>query len=75
MAFSYKKDSVTYTQTVASDTWTFDHNLGTNAPAVMVWVNQGSDVVAFVPKGITVVGPNTVTVKFSSPQTGTLVVN
>ena len=75
MAFVNKKDAVTHTQSVASTTWVFDHNLGTNVPAVMVWVDMGSELVAMVPQSIVVTGPNTITVTFSSPQTGTLVVN
>ena len=75
MTFINKKDAVTHTQVEAAATWTFDHNLGTNAPAVMVWINQGNDVVAIVPQSINIVGPNTITVTFSSPHTGALVVN
>ena len=75
MAFINKKDAVVHTQVEASATWTFEHNLGTNAPAVMVWINQGSDVVNIIPQSITIPGPNTVVVTFSSPHNGSLVVN
>lgn len=75
MTYINKKDAVVHTQVEASTTWTFDHNLGTNAPAVMVWINQGNEVISIIPQSITVTGPNSIVVSFSSPQNGSLVVN
>jgi hypothetical protein len=75
MTFVKANDTVQYTQTVASTVWNFDHNLCTNTPAVTVWVNQGSDLVVMIPQSILVIGPNTIKVEFSSPQSGTLVVS
>ena len=55
-------------QTVASSTWTFNHNLGEKHPAIEIF-NEDDYVV--VPTNILAVSDNTLTITFSSPVSGT----
>ena len=55
-------------QTVASTTWTFNHNLGEKYPAIEIF--DENDYVV-IPTNILAVNDNTITITFSSPVSGT----
>ena len=59
--FGYRHD-----QTSSSTTWTITHNLNTSAPVVDCWV--GGDKI--MPLTVTATDANTVTITFSTAQTG-----
>jgi hypothetical protein len=61
----------THSQGTVSDTWSIVHNLNTVSVQVQVFDNSDS---VMIPDQITVTGPNTATVTFSSPIMGRAIV-
>lgn len=74
MAISPKRDTYTHTQTVAAAEWDIKHGLGTTAPVVSVWFDEGSNAVAVIPQEIQIVDVNNIKIKFSSAKTGSAVI-
>lgn len=74
MALVDKKNSVTYVQASPSTTWVVKHDLGTVNPMVNIWVDIDGQTTAMLPKNIRVNDVNSITVTFSTPHAGTLVV-
>jgi hypothetical protein len=68
----------TFTQSTPATTWTLAHNLGGNGgggiPAVDVLVTIDGVVTKIIPKAVTIVDNNTVTVEFTTAQAGTAIV-
>lgn len=67
-----------HTQSIASTTWTVVHNLGggggTGIPIVDVLIDSGGSTVKVMPLQINIVDRNTVTIEFSTAQSGIAVV-
>lgn len=63
-----------YEQSTPSDAWTIVHNLGVRAPIVDTWLEIEGEIVKVMPERVEFVNPNTCTVHFNSPRTGTAVV-
>ena len=59
--------TITHTQSVGSDTWTFNHNLGVLYPIIQVW-DENNDVI--IPLGISAATINTAIITFSTSRTG-----
>lgn len=59
-----------HVQSVASDTWTITHNIGTDAPIVDVWIDVAGTITKVLPLSVTVTNTKVVTITFSSAQAG-----
>jgi ribosomal protein L2 len=70
MAYSSIK-GYKHTQSTPATVWTINHNLGTQAPIVDVFYNDGGQMTKVLPSNIQVVNSNTVTLTFSTPISGT----
>lgn len=57
-------------QTSGSTAWTIQHNLGTEAPIVDVWIDISGTIHKVMPASVVVTDANNVTINFSSAQTG-----
>ena len=57
-------------QTTAAATWTITHNLNTDAPVVDVWIDIGGTYTKILPQQVSVIDKRTVSITFSSAQTG-----
>lgn len=72
MTISVRTEGVLHDQTSASTLWTIVHNLGTLAPVIDCWVDDGLGAqIKIIPLGVIVVDANTVTASFSSARAGT----
>lgn len=60
-----------HTQPSSSNTWNIAHNLGTNFPVIQLYENNQTYI---IPDTITINSPNSATVTFSSPRSGSAVV-
>jgi hypothetical protein len=74
MAIAPKRDTYTHTQTVAAAEWDITHSIGTLAPVVSVWFNNGNNAVSVIPHEIEIVDAHNIKIKFSSAQTGSAVI-
>ena len=63
-------DAYDHTQGASDTTWTISHNLNTDAVAVDVFINNGGNVEKVLPLTVTATSNNTLTVTFSTAQTG-----
>ena len=67
-----------YTQTVASADWVIQHNLGNNGstgiPMVDAFIESNGQLTKVLPQITTMNDANSVTLTFTSPQTGFAVV-
>lgn len=65
-----------HTQSVASTTWSITHNLDTPSPVVDVWILQGSPAVytKVIPQNVSYPDNNSVTITFSTAQTGRAII-
>lgn len=59
-----------HNQSSGSATWTITHNLGSDTVAVDVMVDNGGDLEKILPADVKHTNDNTLTVEFSSSQTG-----
>tara|TARA_B100000700_G_scaffold101966_1_gene115011 strand:+ start:61294 stop:61515 length:222 start_codon:yes stop_codon:yes gene_type:complete len=59
-----------HTQAIAAAEWIINHNLGTNAPAVDVYIDYEGAVRKIIPQDVIVMSNTQVKVVFSSPRTG-----
>jgi hypothetical protein len=59
---------ITFIQSTPASTWTITHNLG-HLVATEVMINEGSVLTKVLPANVTAT-VNSVTITFSSPQTG-----
>lgn len=66
----FKKERFTFTQSIASTTWTINHNLG-RIPVISVWVDNK----IIVPKQTQFVDNNTIIISFSAPKAGAVVLS
>lgn len=57
-------------QVSGSTTWTISHNLNSDAVAVDVFIDNGGNLEKIIPLSIEATDDNTITVTFSSSQTG-----
>lgn len=57
-------------QTSGSTSWVVNHSFGTDAIALDVFIDNGGDLEKILPLDIVASSSNTVTVTFSSAQTG-----
>ena len=67
-------ESYRHTQASASTSWVIAHNLGTSAPVVDVWVDEGGDTVKIMPLSVDVDSANQVTLTFSTAKSGEAIV-
>ena len=59
-----------HTQGSGSATWTITHNLGVDTVAIDVFIDFGGNLEKILPAAVEMTDNNTVTVTFSSSQTG-----
>lgn len=59
-----------YEQTTPSTSWAIQHNLGTLAPIVDVWIDISGTIHKVMPADVSVVDENNITIAFSSSQVG-----
>jgi len=59
-----------HTQVSSSTTWTITHSLGTSAPVVDCWINNGGVNTKIIPLNVVATSANVVTITFSSAQAG-----
>ena len=68
----------TFTQSTPATTWTIVHNLGGSGgegiPVVDVLITINGVVTKIIPKTVTIVDNNTVTVEFTTAQAGTAII-
>lgn len=64
----------TIDQTVASDTWVINHNLGSNNVIVQTFIDDAGVINAILPQQVLLVNDNTAIITFSSPRTGFVIV-
>ena len=63
-----------FEQTSASTTWAIQHNLGTEAPIVDVWIDISGTIHKVMPLSVVVDDANNITITFSSAQTGVVLI-
>lgn len=59
-----------HTQSVASTTWTINHGLGTETPIVDCWIDVSGTFTKILPLSVVATSSTTVTITFSSAQSG-----
>ena len=63
-------DAYNHIQSSGSATWTVTHNLNTDAVAVDVFIDYGGNLTKVLPLDVVATDVNTLTITFSSSQTG-----
>jgi len=59
-----------HNQSASSASWVISHSLNTDAVAVDVFIDSGGNLVKIIPQDVVATDINTITVTFSSAQTG-----
>lgn len=69
-------DGYIHTEAVAATTWTISHNLNETVPSVTVWIDAGSPstLQQALPESIVATDANTVTLTFSTVQSGKAII-
>ena len=62
--------SYNFSQSISASTWIIPHNLNSLNVVVDVYINNGGNIEKIIPSNFQVTDANTLTVTFTSAQTG-----